>query len=183
MLPTQVVVTFILLIKAKQSLRNYFLPGLKAKRVRSRLGCVRGPPDGCRTNPDGPGRPRRVPKGCQGPRWPPQAASVTRAGAVSTSARQPYELRSGHQRQKGLEGSAADPPVRWRGGDSFLWPVTSRERPSPTVATADPRRPRDTKRDGRRPVRREPRDKWLRRDAVSHKSRVFAARFGGTAPL
>lgn len=88
------------------------------------------------------------------------------------------ELRRHHRRQKGLEGSAADPPVRWRGGESFLWPVTSRDRPSPTVATADPWRPRHTKRDGRRPLRREPRDKRLRRDAVAHRSRVAAAWWG-----
>lgn len=92
-----------------------------------------------------------------------------------------FDGQSGHQRQKGLEGSAADRPVRWRSGDRFLWPVTSRERPSPTVAAADPRRPKHTKRDGRRPLRREPRDKWLRRDAVSHRIRVFAAQRRGAA--
>lgn len=91
----------------------------------------------------------------------------------------PRDLRRGHRRQRGLEGSAADPPVRWRGGESFLWPVTSRERPSPTVPTADPRRPRHTKRDGRRPLRREPRDKRLRRDAVAHRSGGAAAWRGG----
>lgn len=114
-----------------------------------------------------------------GPRWPSPGLLESPGPVLSErSTGRPSELRRHHRRQKGLEGSAADPPVRWRGGESFLWPVTSRDRPSPTVATADPWRPRHTKRDGRRPLRREPRDKRLRRDAVAHRSGVVAAWLG-----